>query len=315
MNLLSILSSKDYISGQKIAGYLCISRAAVHKQINQLKKHGYKIKSHKTLGYLLTFKPDLITPEELKLVLGENFVFARQIIYREEFASTQIAAKKLAEDKLGEGTLVICERQSGAYGRLKRPWAAPQGGLWFSLILRPNILPDKVPQITLSMSIAIARVLRRDYNIEALIKWPNDIMVNNKKLCGILTDMSAEVGNTNWVVAGVGLNVNNAIPKNLKNTAISLKEVLGKEINRPKLLSHILTDFSNIYDNLRKKGFASFKDEYDSYAYLTGKEIKVKTANAIITGVAKEVDSDGYLLIKTSNGIFKVISGDATIVK
>jgi BirA family biotin operon repressor/biotin-[acetyl-CoA-carboxylase] ligase len=316
MGILSILSSKEYISGQKIAGYLGVSRAAVHKQILKLKKQGYIIKGHKNLGYLLSSKPDLITPEELNLILGENFIFTRQVIYREEFVSTQIAAKKLAEDKLGEGTLVICERQTGAYGRLQRPWAAPQGGLWFSLILRPNILPDKVPQITLAMSIAITRVLKREFRVEPLIKWPNDIIVNNKKLCGILTEMSAEVGNTNWVVVGVGLNVNNKIPKNLKNTAVSLQEVSGKEINRPKLLSDILTNFSIVYDDLCKKGFADFQDEYDSYAYLTGKQIKVKTANAIITGIAKGVDSDGYLLIKTSNnGIFKVISGDAAIVK
>ncbi|MCB4792361.1 MAG: biotin--[acetyl-CoA-carboxylase] ligase [Elusimicrobia bacterium] len=315
MSILDILSSAKYVSGQKIAKELGLSRAAVHKQVLKLKNLGYEIKSKKNLGYFLVSKPGLLTAEEIKHLLPRDFKFCKTIIYRNEVSSTQLVAKKLAEQGMDEGTLVICEKQTSAYGRLQRHWSAPDGGVWFSLILKPRLLPEKVPQITLAMSISIARVLENSLGIKPFIKWPNDIVVNDKKICGIITEMSSEVGNVNWVVAGVGLNANNVTPKNLKNIAVSLKGILQKEVNRSELLADILINYLEAYEILCAKGFLSLKDEYNKYAYLTGKAVKVKTPNAIISGIALKVDQEGYLMVKTSNGVFKVLSGDATVLK
>ncbi|MBN1622629.1 MAG: biotin--[acetyl-CoA-carboxylase] ligase [Endomicrobiales bacterium] len=311
MNILNVLSRNKRISGEKIAEILKITRAAVHKQVNRLRKQGYNISGHKNSGYSLVENPNLLIPNEIKLNL-HNPAHLKEIVYKDKINSTQLLAKELAARGKPEWTLVVCEEQTQGYGRINRKWFSPKGGIWFSLILRPDILPEKVPQITLAISISICRVFKK-YKIDPFIKWPNDIVVDNRKVVGILTEMSAEIGRVNWVIAGVGINANNEIPGEVKDTALSLKKISGYEVNRARLLADIVSDFHNVYKELCSKGFSLFSAEYNKYSNLIGKDVKVDSGDRVIIGKVKEIDSDGYLWIKHSKGLEKIIAADVTL--
>lgn len=311
MDILYLLSTKKNISGEEIARTLNISRAAVHKKIIRLRKQGYRIIGHKNIGYSLLFKPDLLLPEEIKYYLNKNNEFGKSILYYSKIDSTQTKAKILANNGEQEGTLIISETQGEGYGRQKRKWFSPRGGIWLSIILKPNIYPEYVPQITLLLSIAVCRAIEYLLDINTKIKWPNDIMLKNKKLGGILTEMSAEVGKTNWIVTGLGLNANNKILYSLESKAVSLYDILKKKINRAQLVGEIINIFYKMYKDYCKNGFSKFKKEYNGLSYIISKKIKIIDTDRTLSGTAQEVDDDGYLWLKLDNGDeFKIISGE-----
>jgi BirA family biotin operon repressor/biotin-[acetyl-CoA-carboxylase] ligase len=311
MHILEILNTDSFISGEEIAKLLKISRAAVHKQITRLRGAGYNIEGAQNLGYKLVSRPDIITPEELKHYLKKNGVTEHSIFYFNETVSTQDEAKNIAEKDIKFPALVIAERQTGSYGRLRRQWISDEGGLWFSLALKPEIEPDRIPQITFVASLAVCRAVEIAFGLSPQIKWPNDVMLNGKKFAGVLTEISAEVGKLNWVIVGIGINVNNPIPDSLKGSAVSLLEATEEKINRAEFLSIVLSEFYGLYALFLEKGFSGFQKEYNQQSMLIGSRVSVDTGDGVVEGVAQKIDANGYLWVKApDNKIEKIIAGD-----
>jgi BirA family biotin operon repressor/biotin-[acetyl-CoA-carboxylase] ligase len=285
---------------------LNVSRAAVHKQINVLRKNGYVILSSKK-GYTLVKKADVLNENEIKSFFKKIPSIAEKIICYDKINSTQTKIKTLAETNRG---LVICaQEQTQGYGRRKRRWSSNSGGLWFSFLLKPKISPNDAPKIALLISVAISRVFEKKYNLNSQIKWPNDILVNGKKICGIITEMSVEDSSINWIAVGVGINVSNALPEELKNESASLKGILKIEVCRAELLADILQEIDKVCGEFVKDGFGLFYKEYNKKSAYIKEMVFIDAGFDIIKGVNCGIDKTGALLLKTENQIEKIISG------
>ena len=318
-NILKFLREREYVSGEVLAKKLDISRVAVWKQIQKLKGIGYKITSDQNLGYCLISRPDLLLPQEIQRGLSTTYI-GKKIFYFSELASTNIMAKEKAlhiEERIAEGTLIITERQSAGKGRLGREWFSPAGGIWLSIILYPQLSPSYISRITLMTAVAAVKAIEICTQIEPQIKWPNDILINEKKVCGILTEMSAELDIINWVVVGIGVNVNidhQRFPEDIQANTISLKEVSGEEVLRVKLAQTFLQEFEKYYEKLKRKEFSSILKEWKLYSHTLGKKIRVDMGERIITGEAIDINEEGALILKKEDGeLIKIISG--TILK
>lgn len=302
-----------YVSGEEISGRLGISRTAVWKYINALKEEGYEIESRSRAGYMLLGAPDLLLPFEVKEGLGTRFL-GKEVHHFSEVRSTNDEAKSLAGKGAGEGTVVVAERQIGGKGRLGRSWASPAGGIWVSIILRPAFQPLEAPKLTLATALAVTRVLREETHLDARIKWPNDVFINSKKVCGILTEMNAELDRIHYVILGIGLNVNIDImdfPEEVRGTATSLMEELGKPISRLQLLRSILREEEKVYDLFLKDGFAPIREEVRNLSYTLGKWVTVNYGKGMVSGKALDISESGALLLRTDKGrMITVTSGD-----
>jgi len=314
-NILKYFKEKEYISGEILAQKLGISRVAVWKQIQKLKNMGYKILSDQNLGYCLISRPDILLPQEIKNNLSTSYI-GEKIYYFTELESTNIIAKEkalLKKEKIAEGTIIIAEKQVGGKGRLGREWFSPAGGIWLSIILYPQLSPSYIPRITLTTAVAVVKTIEKVGRIKALIKWPNDILIKGKKLCGILAEMNAELDLINWVVVGIGINVNinqEEFPEDIRDNSISLKEVLGKEISRVKLIQIFLKEFEKYYEKLKRKEFPSILEEWKLYSHTLGKKIKIHIGEKIISGKVIDINEEGALILEKENGkLVKIISG------
>ncbi|HAJ32681.1 MAG TPA: biotin--[acetyl-CoA-carboxylase] ligase [Candidatus Atribacteria bacterium] len=314
-DILKYLGEKEYISGEVLAQKLGFSRVAVWKQIQKLKDMGYKIISDQNLGYCLVSRPDLLLPQEIQRGLFTDYI-GKKIYYFPELKSTNIIAKEKAlhrAEGINEGTLIIAERQSAGKGRLGREWFSPVGGIWLSIILYPQLPPSYIPRITLMTAVAVVKAIKMCTQIRPQIKWPNDILINEKKVCGILTEMSAELDIINWLVVGIGINVNidhRKFPEDIQENTISLKEVLGKEVLRVKLGQTFLQEFEKYYESLKRREFSSILKEWKLYSYTLGRKIRVDMGERIITGEAVNINEEGVLILKKEDGeLVEIISG------
>ncbi|MDR1104484.1 MAG: biotin--[acetyl-CoA-carboxylase] ligase [Endomicrobium sp.] len=308
MNILEILKSKKIVSGNAIEEVLGISRAAVHKQIKTLKQIGYKIKSS-SKGYSLIGNKNLFNEYEIESRLKNPLKICKTVKYYKQLPSTQTSVKKLAEKNFEEGFIIVAEKQTNSYGRIKRTWSSNAGGLWFSILLKPLIRPDEASKLTLILSIALKRTLK-EYKIDSEIKWSNDVFVNDRKIAGILVEMSAEQDRINWIVAGIGININNKLPAKFVDISISLKEVLGREVDRAEFLAKFLAKFEEIYNNFCNTGFEMFVEEYNRDIAYKNEIVTIDDGyNNIVSGVNLGIDKDGRLMINTKVGLEKVISG------
>ena len=314
-DILKFLREKEYVSGEVLAQKLGISRVAVWKQIQKLKDMGYKITSDQNLGYCLVSRPDLLLPQEIQRGLSTKYI-GKEIYYFPELKSTNIIAKEKALNRaegIDEGTLIITERQSAGKGRLGRNWFSPAGGIWLSIILYPQLSPSYIPRITLMTAVAVVKAIERCTKIKTQVKWPNDILINGKKVCGILTEMSAELDLINWVVVGIGINVNidhREFPEDIQENTISLKEVSGKEILRVKLVQTFLQEFEKYYKKLKRKEFPSILREWKLYSHTLRRKITVDMGERIITGEAVDINEEGTLILKKEDGeLVEIISG------
>jgi BirA family biotin operon repressor/biotin-[acetyl-CoA-carboxylase] ligase len=252
---------------------------------------------------------------EIEARLKKHLNICKTIKYYKELPSTQLAVKKLAEKGFEEGFVVVAEEQTNGYGRIKRVWNSNVGGLWFSILLKPCIRPDEVSKLTLLLSIALKRTLERKYRIDSEIKWPNDVLVCDKKIAGIIIEMSAEQDRINWIVAGIGININNNLPKDLENISVSLKDILKIEIDRAEFMAEFLINFEDSYLAFQKTGFKQFLSEYNDNLAYKNKYVSIVTGYAVTTGINLGIDEDAMLVIKTSNGFEKIISGTLRIIK
>ncbi|OEG69420.1 hypothetical protein ATZ36_09675 [Candidatus Endomicrobiellum trichonymphae] len=309
MSIIEFLPTEKFVFGSEICRFLEISRTAVRERINRLRQIGYTIKSS-SKGYIIVKKCELFNEYEIEANLKKPLNICKMIKYYKETASTQTAVKKLALKNFGEGVVVIAEKQTKGYGRIKRVWNSNAGGLWFSMLLKPVIRPDGSSILSLLFSIALSRILEKKYGISSEIKWPNDILICGKKVAGIIIEMSAEQDIINWVAAGIGVNINNSLPEDLKNISISIKEVLKREIDRTEFIVAFLTEFESLYFNFQSGGFKQFLEEYNSKVAYKDVLVTVDSAcNDAITGKNFGIDESGRLIIETKNKIEKIISG------
>jgi BirA family transcriptional regulator, biotin operon repressor / biotin---[acetyl-CoA-carboxylase] ligase len=310
-------NENNFISGEKISESLGVTRAAVWKYIKTLKEEGYEIESVSRKGYRLISSPDLLTYEELSPILN-NKIIGKSIIYLDSVDSTNTYAKRLAAEGAEEGTVVISEEQTSGRGRLGREWISPKyKGIWMSIILRPDMEPMSVPGITQVAAAAVSKALR-SLGVKAYIKWPNDIILNYKKICGILTEMSGEINKVNYVIVGIGINVNTEeweFPEEVKDTATSLKIEQGVGIERKRLAAKILDDFKELYEEIVMKN--SIKTSIEicrKYSILIDKEVKIINRGNEAIAKAIGLSEDGKLIVKYKDGkIDEIISGEVSI--
>jgi len=311
--ILDYLNKKhDYLSGDQISKNLGISRQGLWKHIQELKDLGYQIVAVPHLGYRLEACPDRLFVLEVARNLKTKFI-GKKIHYFDYLTSTMDLAMQLGIEGAVSGTLVLAESQSKGRGRLGRDWFSPKyKGIYLSLILRPEILPAACPILTLMSAVSICEALKDAVDVDVQIKWPNDLLMHNKKVAGILTEMNAEVDKVNFVVIGLGLNVNND-KKSLIAGATSLKEQQGVEINRVVLLQEILCKLESNYYLLENKGSSEIINKWRNFAVTLGMRVKVDYQNKRIEGQATDIDSDGALLIRKDSGVIqKISSGDVT---
>ena len=307
----------NFISGESIAGELKVSRTAVWKHIQKLREDGYEILSSERNGYKLKDAPDLLLPSEIQIGLKTKII-GLEMEYKPSIDSTNQLAKKLAYHGAADGTIVVAEEQTGGKGRLDRKFFSPRGkGIWFSVILRPNLLPKDAPKCTLMAAVAVAEAMKR-FNLKAEIKWPNDIMHDGRKLVGILTEMTGEIGKISYIVIGVGINVNikrKEFPKDLRDVATSLSELTGDEISRVKLFRAVLEEFDKLYCKINKSGFDEILKLWRKYNITLGKNIRVISASdgKSFTGKAIDLNADGALIVETKSGLKAVYAGDVSI--
>lgn len=259
-----------------------------------------------------------IQPRKVKEELQTDFI-GQEIHHFTEVTSTNEVAKKLAAEGGNEGTVVISETQTLGRGRLGREWASPKGGIWFSIILRPEADPKDASKLTFVAAVTVARVIREMFNLEAEIKWPNDVLIGGKKVCGILTETSTKGDVADFVVLGVGINANvslDSFPESLRNSLTTLKEELMEEIGREEFLHALLEELERYYKMFLRKKFDLILEEWRNLAGFLGRYVEVLSFDEKIKGWAVDVDQNGALIIKLRNGtVNKIMSGDVTIQK
>jgi BirA family biotin operon repressor/biotin-[acetyl-CoA-carboxylase] ligase len=271
----------------------------------------------KQKGRCLKECPDLLTPEEIKLGLRTK-IFGQQLQCYKTIDSTNEEAKRVALAGAGEGMVIIAERQERGKGRLGREWhSPPELGLWFSLVLRPQIKPAHVSQLTFVSAVAVCKALRKLTDFLVLLKWPNDLLCMDKKICGILTELSAEADRINYLVIGIGLNVNQEeqdFPPVIKDTAISLAMVTGHLWQRAEILCHILYEFEKEYLSYLSKGFSQTLLQWRELNITLGKEVIVSTKEETYTGIAEDINEHGCLLVRKNTGeVVTLWAGDVSL--
>jgi BirA family biotin operon repressor/biotin-[acetyl-CoA-carboxylase] ligase len=254
----------------------------------------------------------------MKVKYGKTSVIGQKIHYFTEVTSTNDVAKELAALRAKEGTIVIAEVQTSGRGRLGRGWLSPKGGVWFSIILRPEVKAKDVFKITFLTAVAVAKTIRKMFKLNAEIEWPNDILVNGKKVCGILTETSIRGETVDSVVVGVGINANVDIdffPKDFKKTVTTLASEVKREVDREKFLHALLKELEAYYKMFKENNFDSILEEWKQLNRLFGANVEVVTFNEKIEGQAVNVDQNGALIIRLADGTTrKVFSGDVTLL-
>lgn len=305
----------EFLSGEKISDEFGVSRSAIWKHMNKLKEEGYEIESVSGKGYRITASPDILTYEEIESYLDTEFI-GRNLEYFPSLSSTNIKAKEIGIES-EEGTLILAEEQTQGKGRLGREWTSPKGkGIWMSIILKPEIDPRKVSKITLIGAAAVNQGLK-DMGIDSKIKWPNDIIINNKKVSGILTEMSCELNRIHYVVMGIGINVNlnkEDLGDELVGKATSLKMATGKKIDRKRLLASILNYFEMLYIPFsEKEDLSQSINICRENSCLIGKEVRIIRGDTETLGKAIDIDEEGGLVIDYGDRVESVISGEVSI--
>ena len=237
-------------------------------------------------------------------------IIGKDLYYFETIDSTNLFAKKLAKNGVGEGVVVIADIQSKGRGRKNRKWSSSKGGLWFSIILYPNISPEKGMLVTMASSVAVAQGIKEITGINPVIKWPNDLLINGKKVCGILTEIDAEKDNIKYAIIGIGINVNNKLEKELNKTATTLKQEIGNQVTKVELLKSIIKNLDKLYNKLISKDYKYIKDLWFSFSNIIGKKIQVQDNNILIIGKVIDIDENGCLILDTEHGIARILYGD-----
>ena len=313
--ILQLLQQTDgYISGQELSSQLNITRAAVWKHIRSLRAEGYTIDSVTNRGYRLLHSPDLLSPESILAGLKTHTVGKRVFCFAST-DSTNEEAKRHALQGVPDGSLFLAEEQTQGKGRLGRVWTSPPGsGLWFSVLKRTGLSPLQVSNMTLITGLAVCRAIRAQTGCPALIKWPNDIVIGSRKVCGILTEMAAEVDKVEYVIPGIGINVNiPSFPPELKKKATSLQIEMGKPVPRLPLLLAVLEELEKALDAFEENPLA-FPEEYRQLCVSLNRTVKFFRNGREHHGRAVDISSEGELLVQEEDGsLTPIYSGEVSV--
>jgi len=318
--LSALRANPDGVSGAQVAEQLGISRAAVWSRIEELRHVGFEIQAGPHFGYRLVDEPNALFADDLLARLGKTKIVGRDIQVFEQTTSTNDVIEKFARDGVREGVVVFAESQTRGRGRLGRAWISPaHKGLWFSVLLRPDLRPQETTQLTVASATALRRAIQNETGLKAEIKWPNDILIGGKKVAGILTELSAEVDCVKHIILGIGVDVNlctNEFPAELRKSATSLKLAAGGEISRAEIATEILRELDFDYARICGGKFSDVADEWEAHCATIGKNVTVQIGGRKTRGCAESLDDDGALLIRTEHGhLERIIGGDVTLEK
>lgn len=313
--LTALREADDYISGQELCNRFGVSRTAVWKAVNQLKDAGYEIEAVQNRGYKLIGIPDRLSKRELESIRKTQWAGC-EIFYFPSIDSTNTKASQLAEEGYPTGTLVVAERQESGKGRRGRNWASPEGnGIFMTLILKPEINPNNASMLTLVAALAVSKAITKCTGRPAGIKWPNDIVMNGKKVCGILTEMSAQFDYVNHIVIGIGINVHNeSFPEELSHMATSLYLESKEHFNRAALIEEILEQFEGYYAvYLKKEDLSGLVKEYDINLVNRNQQVKVLDPKEPFEGKAMGITPRGELIVDTWESRKLVYAGEVSV--
>jgi BirA family biotin operon repressor/biotin-[acetyl-CoA-carboxylase] ligase len=316
--ILSALREADEmgIGAAALAAKVGENSAAINQRVTELCRLGYEIESTPHLGYRLLSAPDVLHADDLLSRLRQPRVVGRDIRVFQETNSTNDVAERFARDGVGEGVVVFAEAQSKGRGRLGRKWISPAGqGLWFSVLLRPQLPPASITQLTIAAATAVARAIRAQTGLVPQIKWPNDILVGDKKVVGILTELAAELDRVRYVVIGIGVDVNVAeFPAELAGIATSLAAASGRQFIRAAIAAAILEELDADYARITRGEFAALAEEWERQCITLGRRVQIHIGDRTVTGRAESLDNDGALLLRTEHGLLeRIVGGDVTL--
>ncbi len=314
--ILRLLQETDgFLSGQEISERFGVSRTSIWKAIRQLEDAGYEIEAVRNKGYRLSFEPDFLTADLVEDSLDTKWAgHPTQVL--DTVDSTNNEVKRQAEAGAGNGLLVIGEQQSAGRGRRGRTWESPKGsGIFMSLLLKPDIAPGHASMLTLVMGLAVRDALEQMGVPDVQIKWPNDIICSGKKICGILTEMSAQMDYINYIVVGVGINVHNHdFPAEVEQVATSVLQQTGRRICRAKLVAECMAQFEKYYAVfLKTEDLSGLLDLYQSHLVNCEQKVRVSDLKADYTGIARGINAEGELLVETGDGLKYVSAGEVSV--
>lgn len=308
-----------FASGERLSRVLGVSRAAVWKHISALRKAGYSVEAVPSRGYRLVSFPDILDDESISFQSGNGRI-GQRLMCLKRTGSTNADAFRLAEDGAAEGTVVIADAQTSGKGRRGRIWSSPEGvNLYCSVVLRPTIMPHEAPQLTFLSAVAVARTIERTTALKPEIKWPNDVLVAGKKVAGLLNEMSAETDGINFVILGIGVNLNMSaeqFPDDLRHPATSLQMESGCRIERAAFAGIMLNELDNLYADFLASGFGPVREEWQMRCNAHGRNVLVSdSGNDVASGIFAGIDEDGALLVNTAEGVNKrILSGDVRVI-
>ena len=314
--ILEIFRTREggIVSGEELSLTLNVSRTAVWKHIKSLQNLGYRIAAVPSQGYRLLSVPDILIPAEIAAGLDSRRIGSEIICYTET-DSTNTVAFRLAEEGAAEGTVVIADAQRHGKGRLGRGWESPPGvNLYCSILLRPPIVPSAAFQLTFLSAVAVARAIDRAANLQPQIKWPNDILINGRKVAGLLNEMSAETEKVHFVVLGIGVNLNmrrEQYPADLRHPATSLLLESGEKVNRTAFVRELLAALDTLYDSYLRMGYGPIREEWLARSRMLGRTVSVAMHDRAVIGEVCGIDENGALLLRLPTGREeRVLSGD-----
>lgn len=315
--ILSILrGAEGFVSGQELCEQLNVSRTAVWKAIGRLKEEGYKIQAVRNKGYSLDGIPDLLTEQEINEKLETKWA-ARTIESYDRLTSTNVRARELGEAGGVHGLLVTADLQTAGKGRFGRSWVNDSGtNIAMSLLLRPEISPSSASMLTLAAALSVVAGIKEETGVETGIKWPNDIVADGRKVCGILTEMSSDMDGIRYVVVGIGINVNNReFPEELNHSAISLYRLAGRVFYRGSLAASVMKWFEYYYEIFMKtQNLTGLMNEYNEKLVNVNRGVRVHGLKESYTGIALGINKEGELLVETDDGkVKKVSSGEVSV--
>lgn len=314
-DILELLNRDGFVSGEELSRRLHITRAAVWKRIHKLRAQGYDIAAAGKKGYTLIPQEDSLLPGILQKDLSTAWAGRPPILYEEEMTSTNTVLRHAAEQGAENGTAALCETQSGGKGRMGRTWTSPRGeGIWTSLLVRPKLPPLQAPLITLAAALAMAKAVEGETGLSPQIKWPNDLVLSGKKICGILLELSSDMDAIHYVVVGTGLNVGkNAFPPEIAHRATSLEAELGRKVSRAAILRAYWHEMETAMALLEEKGLKGILADYEKRSCTLNSRVRVQ-GTVEMEGIAVSMDDSGALLVKDDQGtVRRILAGDVSV--
>lgn len=314
--LKMLTEAQDYLSGQTLCDYFHVSRTAVWKAVRQLQEEGYEIEAVRNRGYRLVKKEDIYSGTGIVSALKTRWL-GHHLVFMEETDSSNNQIRRLAEQGAGEGTLVVADQQNAGKGRRGRSWLSAEGsGVWMSFLLRPQFQPESASMVTLVTALAVADGIYETTGLDCGIKWPNDLVINGKKVCGILTEMSSDMDTIQYIVVGIGINVGiREFPSEIRETATSLELCLEESVNRVKLIDAVLRHWEERYDAfLQKMDLSLLQDDYQRRLVNVENQVRVLGYSEDYVGISHGITPTGELIVELEDSeVRKVTSGEVSV--